>query len=547
MDIDEIPALIPARMVNEYAYCPRLFHLEWVQGLFENNTDTAQGTWEHRSVDKVSGRLPEPEKVTDLRRATSVSLSSERLGLVATIDLLEMHNGRVVPVDTKKGNPPKDGSPAWESDMVQLCVQGVLLREHGYECDHGELYFSEARQRRVIEFTDELIARTWQLIDSLKKAAKSEEPPPPLIDSPKCPRCSLVGICLPDETNELSERSTSKPRMLIPRLNSARPLYVTKQGAHVGLSGGRVVITYKEEKLGETRVIDISQINLYGNAQVSSQLIRKCFSSEIPVLWFSYGGWFSGLAEGLPAKNVELRRRQAGISQQAGLPVAQQMINGKIRNSRTLLMRNARSRNETAIASLKTLADEALTAPSVESLLGFEGAAARIYFGEMNSMLRPDIEFDFTTRNRRPPKDPVNCLLSFLYSLLIKDLTSTVFGVGFDPYIGVLHRPRFGRPALALDLAEEFRPLIADSVALSLINNGEIKLSDFTVRSTGVALTDDGRRSVIAAYERRLDSSVTHPRFGYTVSYRRILEVQTRVLAAYVMREVPMYQPFVTR
>ena len=544
--IDELPALVPARMVNEFSYCARLFHLEWVQSVFEGNADTAEGQWRHRAVDKQADLVPEPERIDELRRATSVMLGSETLGLVAVIDLLEPLDGKVVPVDTKKGRPPTH-DVAWEPEMVQLCVQGLLLREHGYDCDEGVLYFAETRERRTVPFSPELIDRTLELIQQLKIVALEEAPPPPLVDSPKCPRCSLVGICLPDETNTLAGRSLAPPRRLTPRDGASRPMYVTEQGGYVGLKEGRVQVTRKGELLGEARLIDVSQVNVYGNAQVTTQLLRELFKREVPVMWFSYGGWFSGLAEGLPAKNVELRVRQAALARQAGLPIARHVVYGKIRNCRTLLMRNSRERDQSVVDSLKSLADKALTAERVESLLGIEGAAARLYFSQFSSMLRNDMDFDFEGRNRRPPKDPVNCLLSFLYSLIIKDLTAVTYGVGFDPYLGFYHRPRFGRPALALDLAEEFRPLLGDSLAIALINNGEVSTSDFVVRAQGVSLTQEGRKATIRGYERRLDSEVTHPIFGYKVTYRRVLEVQARLLAAHLMGEIPSYTAFKTR
>jgi CRISP-associated protein Cas1 len=155
--------------------------------------------------------------------------------------------------------------------------------------------------------------------------------------------------------------------------------------------------------------------------------------------------------------------------------------------------------------------------------------------------------FDVSGRNRRPPKDPVNALLSFVYSLLVKDLTVTLQAVGFDPLLGFFHRPRYGRPSLALDLAEEFRPLIGDSVVLTLINNGEVGASSFVSQAGASALTEAGRRSVLAAYERRLETEVTHPLFGYRVSYRRILEVQSRLLARTLLGEIEEYPNFCTR
>ena len=534
-------------MINEFEYCPRLFYLEWVQSRFEHNQDTMEGIYVHRAVDAGGGRMGEAGD-PPFRKAKSVELSSRRLGLIAKADIIEQRDGKVVPVEVKRGRPPKHG-PAWMPEKVQLCIIGLLLRDNGYECSEGEIYFAETRKRATIPFDDTLVAHTLRLVEELRAAAASPTAPPPLVDSPKCPRCSVVGICLPDETNLHSGRSASAPRRLTPRDSAARPLYVTEQGARVGIRSGRVVVTKDREELQQLRLIDVSQIALYGNVQVSSQMMRAAFREEIPVCWFSYGGWFQGIAEGLPSKHVELRRRQVAIAAQAGLPIAQSMIEGKLRNSRTFLRRNARSDVKKVLDQLKSLAEAVGGSESIESLLGMEGAGARLYFSKFSSMIREQSlePFDFNGRNRRPPKDPVNCLLSYAYALLTKDLTAVAIAVGFDPYLGVLHRPRFGRPAFALDLAEEFRPLVAESVVINVINNGEISERDFQVRAGGVSLTQDGRRSVLSAYERRLDTEVTHPTYGYRITYRRVFEVQARVLAAHLLGEIPSYTPFMTR
>ncbi|MGH9182808.1 MAG: CRISPR-associated endonuclease Cas4g/Cas1g [Acidimicrobiales bacterium] len=551
-DVIDVPELVPARMLNEFTYCPRLFFLEWVHAQFADNTDTVEGRWHHRAADKVSGAVPLPDE-GEVMVARSVLLSSTSLGLVAKIDLLEgAPDGTVVPVDTKRGSPPDTPERAWEPERVQVCAQGLLLREHGYSCDHGVLWFAESRQRVGVDFDDALISRTLQLLAELRAVAASSLPPAPLVDSPKCPRCSLVGICLPDEVNTLSERSSRPPRLLVPRDDAPRPLYVTEQGATVSKDRGRIEVKKDGERLASVRAIDVSQVCVYGNVQISAQLLRELFASEIPVCWFSHGGWFSGLGEGLPGRNVELRRRQTIVAAQGGLDIAQRIVNGKILNSRTLLRRNTRDRSDATLAQLKRLAEQSLEATSVGSLLGIEGTAARIYFGSFATMLReekrlPGGPFTFEGRNRRPPTDPVNCLLGYAYGLLTKELTTTAYGIGFDPYQGFFHRPRFGRPALALDLAEEFRPLIAESVVVNLINNGEVTTGDFIVRAGGVALTQAGRRAVIAAYERRMAAELRHPVFGYRVSYRRALEVQCRLLAAHLLSEIPHYTPVTTR
>lgn len=222
---------------------------------------------------------------------------------------------------------------------------------------------------------------------------------------------------------------------------------------------------------------------------------------------------------------------------QGGSGLAQHMIAGKIANCRTLLRRNARTDVTTTVARLKQLSGDARECSNFATLLGIEGTAARLYFAEFPKMLSGACaefaaQFSAAGRNRRPPPDPLNALLSFCYSMLTKDLVAVTLSVGLDPYLGVFHRSRYSRPALALDLAEEFRPLIADSVVVSVLNNGEIGPRDFIRRGGAVALTSDGRKAVLKAYERRLDTKVRHPVFGYQISYRRVLDVQARLLAA---------------
>lgn len=189
-------------------------------------------------------------------------------------------------------------------------------------------------------------------------------------------------------------------------------------------------------------------------------------------------------------------------------------------------------------------------AASLETVLGLEGQGAALYFGEFGRFLRtqpPGHGFDFTLRNRRPPRDPVNALLSFAYPLLTKDCHSAVCTVGFDPYRGFYHSNRHGKPSLALDLLEEFRPVIADSVVLTLINNEMLTPDDFLTWRQSCQLTEGGRKKFFQAYEQRKATVVTHPLYGYKMSYSRMLEVQARMLAAYVRGDVPAYSGFTVR
>jgi CRISP-associated protein Cas1 len=594
---------IPARMINEFAYCPRLFYLEHVQGEWAHNADTLDGRFVHRRVDEERGRVPEPEKVVEMPHlhARSVLLGSDELGVTARVDVIEVDDGRVIPVDYKRGAPPDVAEGAYEPERVQVCLQGLLLREHGYECDEGAIYFAETNQRVRVELTEELVARTRQLIAEARCVAAGGVIPPPLVRSPKCPRCSLVGICLPDETNLLREvtgqglageaaaddepprppQAEAEPRRLIPARDDALAVYVQGQGYSVGLRGEVLEIREKGKAVSDARLLETNQLCLFGNVQLSAQALHELAGRDVPVIHMSYGGWLTAVTTPPPHKNIELRRRQfrAADDREFCLRLARSFVSGKIRNARTLLRRNARELPRETLVRLAYARRDAERASAIEQLLGIEGAAARDYFAGFSLMFKtncgrerdtepledlpsaedeaesvvasPDRQawarFDFTKRNRRPPRDPVNALLSFVYAMLLKDLVATLVGVGLDPYLGFYHQPRYGRPALALDLMEEFRPLVADSVVINLINNGEVRPSDFITRAGACALTPHGRKQVLEAYERRLDTLVTHPHFGYAISYRRIFEVQARLLTRHLMGEINFYPAFCTR
>lgn len=179
----EVPLTVPARMLNEYVYCPRLFFLEWVDGLFADNADVAEGRRQHRVVDAPSGSAPLPAD-GELRSVRSLELSSIELGISAKLDLVEGRDGFVVPIDVKKGSPQADGTP-WEADVVQVCAQALLLRDNGYLCQHAELYYATTRQRVRVELTDDVIDKTLDVVAAAHRTAEREEAPEPLVASPK--------------------------------------------------------------------------------------------------------------------------------------------------------------------------------------------------------------------------------------------------------------------------------------------------------------------------------------------------------------------------
>jgi CRISPR-associated protein Cas1 len=283
---------------------------------------------------------------------------------------------------------------------------------------------------------------------------------------------------------------------------------------------------------------------------MTAQAVETCLELGIDVSYFSPSGRFLGLLRGLPASGVDARRGQYRLFELPGmrLQLAREVIRAKIHNQRVMLMRNG-DVPDRILQALAGYRDQTEHAQDMTELLGIEGGAAALYFEQFGSMLKQKEgwKFDWRGRNRRPPRDPVNALLSLGYSMLAKELTGICYSVGLDPFLGFMHQPRYGRPALALDLMEEFRPLIVDSVAISLINRGELGPEDFIGNASGTFLSDRGRKAYWEAWFRRLDAEVSHPEFKYRMPYRRMLEVQTRQLWRFVRGEASAYHGFVTR
>lgn len=582
----ELPDYVPARMVSEHVYCPRVFYYMWVEGVFRESADTVEGSAQHARVDKPGkGGLPKAETVAaeETIHSRSLMLASERLRVIAKMDLVELEGGAVTPVDYKHGKPREapDKLELWPTDRVQLSLQGLVLRDNGYRCEEGVIFYQGTKQRVRIEFTDEVMAEAEAAVAAAKATAREEVIPAPLVGSPKCGGCSLAPICLPDEVVRLEGEEPEPEQMLlfaageagaprktagfeVRRLMSARddsrPVYLETQGMRVGRSGLVLQAKDRDSKVvQEIRMNEICQLNVMGNIQVTTQAVQSLCEEGIPVCYFSQGGWFYGMTSGLATKNVFLRQRQFAL---AGQPwfcaeIARRLTAGKIRNQRTLLMRNHIEPPATALLEMKRMAERAERCAGMEELLGLEGNAARVYFGLFGGMLKVEdgdgevgdggFRFDFEGRNRRPPRDPVNALLSLGYSLLAKDLTVACAAVGFDPMMGFYHQPRFGRPALALDLMEPFRPLVVDSAVMTAVNTRMVGVGDFVTVGESVALTAEGRKAFYRAYEARMDTLVTHPLFEYRVSYRRMLEIQARLLGKVLEGEIERYPVFLTK
>lgn len=570
--------LLPVRMLNEYAYCPRLFHFMHVDGRWEENEFTLEGTEAHRRVDRVDQGLPEPDEqpFSDGDEppaiARSVSLGSPELGITAKLDLVETTGDVALPVETKRGRVPNNHERSWEPERVQLMAQGLLLREHGYQCDRGVLYFAASRSRVEIRFTPELEVRTRELIALAQAGARRRELPPPLEDSPKCNGCSINGICLPDETLVLqrgealrqegaaveaadtddAQVAQSGIRRLFPPRVSTVPLYVQEQGARVGKRGERLVVSKGSEELATVRLKDVSQLVLMGNIGISAQTTHLLCEAGIPVVHVSMGHWFYGITHGITLRNAYDRaaQYQAAADPARVLAFAQAIVLGKGANQRTLLGRNIRPRPVPVLKEMSMLLRRVPEARAVDELLGLEGGLAAKYFARFGDLLKPrdfDAGFDFTKRNRRPPTDPVNAMLSFGYAVLAKECTVALLAEGLDPWWGLYHQPRHGRPALALDLMEEFRPLIVDSAVMTAVNTGMVSRTSFERSVAGCVLSANGRKDFLRAYEGRMEQLITHPVFEYRCSWRSVIRIQARLLSRWLRGDIPDYIAIRTR
>jgi len=578
---------MPVRRLHNYMYCPRLFYLQWVENLFEENADTVTGSSIHRQSDQPS-RFDD-ERTAALRegmpegtRLRSLRIESETLGMIGMIDVLEGTETGTCVVDYKKGAARRleDGTRmAKEPDAVQMAAYTLLLRESGMPVESAAIYYAEDKRRVPVAITDELIAKTTGALTEARTIAQAGKLPPPLENDRRCDFCSAYPVCLPRESawwaqarergrGEESQLRLSFPPGDLPAEFSGEPpidhdplppprpprddgelLVVQKPGSQVGQRGGEFVVTVQGEVIRKLPLNQVRAIYLYGAVQLTAQAAESCLENGVDVAYFAASGRFLGLLRGLPTSGVDARLGQAHLFGESffRLKIAKECIRAKISNQRTMLMRNGEVPDR-VLRLLAEARDATADTRDLGELLGCEGAAASLYFEQFASMIKgSEWKFDFSGRNRRPPRDPVNALLSLGYSILAKELTGVCHSVGLDPFLGFLHQPRYGRPALALDLMEEFRPLVADSVAISLINRGEIDQSDFVRSTSGTFLNEQGRRRFWEAWFRRMDSEVSHPEFGYKMSYRRMLEVQARQLWRVVRGDASSYHGFTTR
>lgn len=331
-------------------------------------------------------------------------------------------------------------------------------------------------------------------------------------------------------------------------------LYITRQGSYVHKERDTIVIKNGSDKLGQFPALTISNILCFGQVSVSPPLMGYCGESGIGLSFYTEYGRFLARVQGKQTGNVLLRRTQYRIAdkpEQAN-EIAKVMVGAKIANARTVLMREIRNHGENkdlsaAVDRLGYSLKNCQTSKDVPQTMGIEGEAAATYFSVFNTLIR-DSGFQFNGRIRRPATDPVNALLSFIYSLITQECVSALMGVGLDPYVGFLHQDRPGRPSLALDLLEEFRAPWADRFVLTLFNRKQFQQKDFVSEASGaVRLTDDARKKVLVAFQERKQDEIMHPYLDEKIAYGLLPHCQALLLARHLRGDTQFYTPYVIK
>ena len=329
-------------------------------------------------------------------------------------------------------------------------------------------------------------------------------------------------------------------------------LYITKDGAYLHKQRETLVIEIKQKKVMQVPVHSIAAIYCFGHIMVSPQLMGFCGERGVNLAFFTPYGRYLARVQGKQSGNVLLRRQQYYLIDTKALDITRNIIAAKVQSSKQVLQRHVRNHGACEhiakqVDGLNTVIRKLAKQDNIDSLRGLEGEAASRYFGVFNRLIsRKGSGFTFDGRNRRPPKDPINAMLSFLYSVFGQDVSAALQGVGLDPQVGFLHGERPGRDSLALDLLEEFRAYVVDRLVLSLVNRGQVKPSDFVTECSGaVTMKDDTRKLVLQQLQQKKQETVIHPYLKEEVEVGLLPHIQAMLLARHVRGELEQYPPFV--
>lgn len=538
--------------LHALAYCERLFYLEEVEEIRVADASVYAGRTLHEELD-------EPGDVVEM------TIESSAIGIRGRMDAFRRRDGALFPIEHKRGRARRDANKrpcAWDSDRVQVAAYAMLLAEHaGTPVSEGRIRYHKDNATVRVPIGEPERQEVRAYLARARELTASPDRPPVTSNERLCARCSLAPVCLPEEARfaeavhgppvgeegrpveVVPDRRASRaepPLRLYPPDTEARSLHVVNQRARVSRSADTLLVSDADggaEKVGSREVTDLV---IHGHAQITTQALRLCADAEIPVHFVTTSGSYLGAFSG-PTGGVQRRIRQfRGLADDAfALGLARRLLLAKIEMQLRHVLRGSRKadelrdRVESYLATIRQGLRGCAHAKTREEMMGEEGNAARAYFAALAAMVVPDAGEAMRPvgRSRRPPQDRFNALLSFGYSLLLKDVHSAILRVGLEPSFGVLHQPRSSAFPLVLDLIELFRVPVVDLAVLGAVNRRTFDpVADFSVTGKQVWLSEVGRRKMIEAYERRKHEEYRHDLLGFSLSYARMMELETRLL-----------------
>ncbi len=528
-------------------YCPRQYYLQEVEGIRTPNAEVYSGLRLHTELERDGG--------DDWQQYT---LESEALGLRGRVDALKTSAGQTIPYEHKKGRCYRDSEQqpqAWPGDKIQVLAYALLLEaELGITIPEGRIRYHSDNVLVHVPFDQ---AARREVIAAIEQAQQFQvaRDRPPITDNPNlCTRCSVAETCMPD-TTRLAEGTTDQPLRLFPQDDERQIIHVTEAGTSIGKSGEQFKITKRDGKTTLLPSRQVGQLVLHSYVQISTQAMYFCAEQSVGLHFISgrgqYQGSFDTRQGNIPRR---VRQYQALTDPDQCLRLAQQLVICRGQSQRKFLMRSQRqAANPTlkqAIDHMQRTLNQVPQTASLPSLLGLEGNLAAQYFGALPQLVADTANpaFSFSGRNRRPPKDRFNAMLGFGYALLLKDVMNAILTVGLEPALGFYHQPQRQAPPLALDLMEIFRVPLVDMPIMAAINRNQWDAdADFEITGEQVWLNDSGRRKLIGLYERRKEETWKHPVVQYSMTYRRLIELEVRLLEKEWLGEGGLFAQLVLR
>ncbi|CCQ92536.1 CRISPR-associated protein Cas4/endonuclease Cas1 fusion [[Clostridium] ultunense Esp] len=526
---ESIEPLIRVMALHALEYCERLYYLEEVEEIRIADKAVYDGRRFHQ-------QLPEYVEIT------SYPLQSDTLGIFGKVDCVRSEGGEWIPFEYKKGhskNYEKDKIDAWPPDKLQVAAYALLLEEHfDRTISEGRIYYAADHRTVRILINDEMREWVKRSIERARYLRKTIKRPPISKNERLCARCSLAPVCLPEEERLIQEGKEDLPRYFPPDRDQV-DLHILQHGTTIRRSSGTFILENREGIIEEVSSESIGSITIHGHSQITTQAIHLASMKGIHIHWMTSGGKYVGsLVQSVGGTQRRLRQYEGLTNESLTIRLSQSLVYSKVESQLRYILRLTRGTKERdhheenlqiMRESLRRIRSDS---PKRDALLGYEGMAAKAYFNSLSLIISEEGNpMFFNGRNRRPPRDPANAILSFLYSLLYRDAVQAIVTVGLDPTIGFYHQPRSQAYPLALDLMELFRVMLCDTILVGTIHRRQWDVEkDFETAGKQVWLSEEGKKKAIRAYEKRKQDTWKHPVVGYSLTYDRTMELEVRLL-----------------